>query len=276
MKKIVATIAATGLLLVGGASSASAETLYRNGAKKVTITASTAKVPAGAEVTKARIWVKKGKKTVAKNKKFYKAKKGKYKVTSKVTYRFPATETYVPGVTTTSPAITKTVPVTESDMAFERCTVTGRSIENRTVQATDYDSYWGEATVQGQAVITYTGNCTAEVVSLGYVEHKWTDEWTELVSVFEPWEAMSYDEYLTFDPQAWLENELAKSSSAALSWPELVGNVVFYPGDGTELDKAGSITVTVPGVTTTTPGYWITNPASSTITVTSTRTVRVR
>ena len=55
-------------------------------------------------------------------------------------------------------------------MHSEKCTVTGRSVANRTVQAVDfYDAYeisdW--ATVRGQAAITYTGNCTATVLRRG-------------------------------------------------------------------------------------------------------------
>ncbi len=63
----------------------------------------------------------------------------------------------------------------------------------------------------------------------------------------------------------------------------LIDTDVLHPGDGTELDKAGSITVTVPGKTvtvpgktTTTPGYWVHTPASDKVKVKSKRTVRVR
>ncbi len=116
-----ATVATASLLVGGVATSAGAETIHRNGAKKVTITADTTKkVPAGAKVTKKRVTVKKGKKTVAKNKKRYRAKKGKYKVTSFVTYRFPSSSTWVPGTTTTGPATTTTTPASHQD---RRCRV---------------------------------------------------------------------------------------------------------------------------------------------------------
>lgn len=271
MKKFMAAAAATGLLLIGAAAPASAETLSRTKGK-ATITAQGA--PEGAVVTKARVTVKKAKKTVAKNKKSYKANKGKYTVTSTVSYYFPGYDSWTPGTTSTSPATTKTVKVLESDMAFEECTVTGRTISNRTVQAVDYDSYWQEATVRGQAAITYTGICTAEIESQGYVKHSWTDEWTELENVFDPSVGMTYGEYVAFNPQTWLNRQLANNGSPF--YPHLLGDVVYYPGNGSELDNAGWITVTVPGQTTTTSGYWTTGSATPVTTVKSTRTVVVK
>lgn len=268
MKKILSVVAATAVAFSITAAPASAETLYRNGANKVTI--KPIKAPAGTVTTKARVAVKKGSKTVAKNKSFYKAKKGKYKVTSTVTYFTPSSDVWVPEVIGSS--TTKVVPVLESDMAFEQCIVTGRTITNRTVQAVDYSDYWGEATVTGQAVIAYTGTCTAEIASQGYVKHSWTDEWTELEDVFEPWEDMTREEFDSFNAQAWLEGALG--SNGRPLYPHPIGNVVYYPGNGSELDKAGSITVTVPG--TVTPGYWNFTPAGPLTTVKSTRTVVVR
>lgn len=293
MKKIVAVVAGTaaaGLLFAGAASPASAETVNRNGAKKVTITAQGA--PAGAVVTKAKVTVKKGKKTVARNKNFYKAKKGTYKVTSTVSYYLPAYDVQLPSTQVQGestevqgPSITKTVPVLESDMHSEKCTVTGRSVANRTVQAVDfYDAYemsdW--ATVRGQAAIAYTGNCTATFYDEDVNAHPvaWADDWTEIVSVGEMVD-MTRAEFDAFNAQAWLENELAKNSNV-LS-PSFVGDVVLYPGDGTELDKAGSITVTLPGEWTTVagqwttvPGEWVTVPATPVTTVKNVRTVVVR
>ena len=64
----------------------------------------------------------------------------------------------------------------------------------------------------------------------------WVDDWTEIVSVWETVD-MTRATYDSFNAQAWLENELAKNGNV-LS-PRFVGDVVSYPGDGTELDKAG-------------------------------------
>jgi hypothetical protein len=168
MKKIIATIAATGLLLVGGASTASAETLYRNGAKKVTI--NPAGAPAGAVVTKAKVTVKKGKKTVARNKNFYKAKKGKYKVTSTITY--------IP---------TFTRPMTQQDSGTAYCLVTSHAVvSHQTTFVSDGDG-WGKVT--GPATIRYTGTCTVDF----YPSEAWDGEqvvtydtaWTEDVTVWD-------------------------------------------------------------------------------------------
>jgi hypothetical protein len=273
MKKIIATTVATGLLLVGGAATASAETLMRNGANKVTITAQGA--PAGAQVTKAKVTVKKGKKTVAKNKNFYKAKKGTYKVTSTVTYYVPETSTYTEGTLTKAPDTTQVEAITEDDLTSEQCVVTGRTVQNRSVVLT-YSTYFGEATVRGQADVTYTGACTAFVNDSQFARHNlsWTDEWTETESVLD-WVKMSQSEAASFDVQAWLNSLLATNDSTL--YARHMNDVVLYPGDGTELDKAPkSVTATIIGAHTYTPGYWTTIPGVPSTTVKTTRTVVVK
>lgn len=291
-KKVAALVGslAAGIMIVGAAAPASAETLNRSGAAKVRITAQGA--PEGAVVTNAKVTVKKGKKTVARNKNFYNAKKGKYTVTSTVSYYFPAhsiqgpsRQEQAPSTEVQGPAITKTVPVLQRDMSGEKCTVTGRTVANRTVQAVDfYDATdmadW--ATVRGQAAITYTGDCTATFYDENGDAHRlaWVDDWTEIVSVWETID-MTRAQYDSFNAQAWLEGELTKNSNVL--YASFLGDVVYYPGDGTELDKAGSITVTLPGEWTTVagqwttvPGEWVTVPATPVTTVKNVRTVVVR
>lgn len=301
MKRFIATAAAVGLLLVGSSSAAAAETVHRTGSKATIMPVG---APAGAEVLSARVTVKKGHKTLAKNKKSYRAGKGTYRVTSRVSYRFPATRTRLPDVVTTGPATTtSTAPTTETkavpDTAFfdAVCTVTGRTITNRTVEATGFSpgiTLAGvvvrpdQATVRGTAGITYTGDCTASYYVLGNGQLSlvgkmaWADDWTEIQYLFSNQE-MSAEEFASFDAQAWLEGKLAQGSNIFLI-PGLrfVGDLVRNPGSGIELDKA-TVTVTVPGQTITTPGQtviipggWQDTPASAPITTTSTRTVRVR
>ncbi len=284
MKKIIATAVTTGLLLAGGAATASAETLYRSGANKVTITAQGA--PEGAAVTKAKVTVKKGKKTVARNKDFYKAKKGTYKVTSTVSYYLPgysvqgpATSVQGPSTQVQGPGTTKSVTPAQSDLMLEKCTVTGRTITNRTVQVDYYSYYYDEGSLKGQAAVTYTGNCTAKVWDENGTLRTlaWTDDWTEVISVSAWVDYM----YLPFDVNGWLQTALATNDSDL--WLDYVGDEVLYPGDGSELEKAPAYSVTVPGAWTTipgawttVPGAWTTAPATPITTVKTTRTVVVR
>ena len=95
---------------------------------------------------------------------------------------------------------------------------------------------------------------------------------------------MTYAEYLApWNAQPWL-NDQARHATAAPFYPSLVGDVVNYPGDGSELDKAGSITVDRPRAPgppspvqwTTVPGAWTTVPATPVTTVKTTRTVVVK
>lgn len=169
MKKIIATVAATGLLLIGGASAASAETLYRSGANKVTITAQGA--PAGAQVIKARVTVKKGSKTVAKNKAFYKASKGKYRVISTVTYL---------------PMVTR--PMTAADADSPYCLITSRAVVSHQTTWVAYDYDPAEGRVTGPARIRYTGTCTVEFYPTeaygGSQTRTYNTAWTEDVTVF--------------------------------------------------------------------------------------------
>lgn len=139
MKKslaILAAIVAATLPLGLVASPAGAETMYRNGASKVTIKPTGA--PAGAYITKARVTVKKGKKTVARNRPSYLAKRGTYKAASTVTYRRRAD--YIP-----------------ADWAFDgTCTVDdGQVIQDNT--AWNWDGIWE---VTGTAVVAYDVTCT--------------------------------------------------------------------------------------------------------------------
>ena len=170
MKKIIAAAAATGLLLIGAAAPASAETLYRNGANKVTIKPVGA--PAGAEVTKAKVTVKKGKKTVARNKSFYKAKKGKYKVTSTFTY-FP----------------TFTRPMTYDDQTSVYCNITSRAVIADQTTWVAYESDPSEGRVTGPATIQYTGTCRVDFYPTaawsGTQTVTYPTTWTEDEAVFE-------------------------------------------------------------------------------------------
>ena len=154
MKKVVAAVAGTvaaGLLIAGAAAPASAETLYRTGANKVTITPQGA--PEGAVITKAKVTVKKGKKTVARNKNFYKAKKGKYKVTSTISYFPVATVQMQPG------------------NVYAECRVTNRELVSDRTEwkyAGDPDAW-----LYGQVTIRYTGDCTEDPVAFDYAIGSW-------------------------------------------------------------------------------------------------------
>lgn len=277
-KMKVRALLVSAVLVIGtavvGAPSVSAETLYRDGAKKVTIYP---EYPGGDyTVTKARITVKKGKKTVAKNKKTYRAKKGTYKVTSTITYFYPETVTWVDGVWSRTPDTTRPEAITEADLSSEQCVVTGRTVQNRSVQVTSYDTYFGEATLDGQADVTYTGACTAHVYDSQLTRHDlaWTDEWTETKSVYT-WVKMFESDVPAFDVSAWLNTLLAANDSELD--PRHMNDVVPYPGNGTELDKAPkSVTATIPGNDVYTAGYTITVPGTPSTTVKSARTVVVK
>ena len=243
MKKFIAAAAATGLLLIGAAAPASAETMYRNGANKVTITAKGA--PKGAPIITATVTVKKGKKTVARNKPFYKAKKGKYKVTSIVSYysaiatqvQGPSTQVQTPSTQVQVPPTTKLVPLTQGDLVSEHCTVFKRTIADHTVAVTDYwvGDEGGTGMLEGLAAVTYTGGCSAWVYDEYNVAHPlaWTDDWTEVVDISQAVNPMS----LPFDVDDWLDRALENNTLVASPQPFLVAEVVDLPGDGTELEK---------------------------------------
>mgnify|MGYP003702525495 FL=1 len=257
MRKLI-TIAGVGLasagLLLAGTGAASAETLHRNGAEKVTVTADSTRVPAGARVTKAKVTVKKGKKTVARNKNFYKAKKGKYKVRSTVSYYFPGTETYVPGVTTTSPATTTNIPA--SDLWLGTCTVTSRTL----AQDNSTYTYWdGQPDyLSGEVWMDYTANCPASYFDKNYDTHRTT--------VDVKWQESAY----LFNLNVTGDKAIDLYSDNDFYY---VGQYVGSVYDFTLLTP---VTHRTPGATTTTPGYWVTTPGSDVQTVKSTRTVRVK
>lgn len=181
MNKLISGLVATtvaGGLLVAGAGSASAETLYRTGANKVTITPVGA--PAGAQVTKAKVTVKKGKKTVARNKNSYKAKKGKYKVTSTVTYFPQVVRTFGP------------------NDVWASCRVTGREIvSDRTSWDAAEAAEWGDAYISGQVTVRYAGTCSQDPVmidarTMSWLPNTvWNTTWTEDESIFENWDGTS-------------------------------------------------------------------------------------
>lgn len=271
MKKFVATIAATGLLMGGVATAASAETIHRNGAKKVTITADlNKKVPAGATVTKSRITVKKGKKTVAKNKKRYRAKKGKYKVISTVWLSLPTTtktwvpgtDTYVPGTTTTGPATTKNI--TADDLWINTCTVASRTIAQDNSTYTYWDGQPDYLT--GEVWVDYTANCSAEYYDDDYDVQR--------TNVDVKWQESTY----LFNLNVTGDKSIDLYSDNDFYY---VGQYVGGVYDFTLLTP---VTHTTPGKTTTTPGYYESTPGYYVTTangttshkVKSKRTVRVR
>jgi hypothetical protein len=247
MKKIIATIAATGLLLVGGASAASAETMYRNGANKVTITATGA--PEGAQITKAKVTVKKGKKTVARNKNFYKAKKGTYKVTSTVTYYMPGTSTWVEGATTST---TKTVAA--NDLYLGTCTVTSRAIaqDNST-----YKYWYGQIDyLSGEVWVDYTANCPAYFYDSNFN--------SKMTNVSVKWRESVY---------VLVESGLTGVKSTDL-WKDIdMKYIGQYTDDASSWTLVNPVTYTE---TTTAPGYWTYTPDGPSLTTKNTRTVSVR
>jgi hypothetical protein len=156
-----ATAAALAITLVAvGSPSAAAETISRKGAKTVRITAVAA--PAGAMVLSSKITVKKGKKTVAKNKTSYKAKKGKYKVTSTVQYRDPIS-----------------YQIAAVDLVGSDCRITTVELTSDRTAFRDYDGD-GIGYYYGQATVRLTGDCSEVISTSGHRElYQWTTSWSE-------------------------------------------------------------------------------------------------
>jgi hypothetical protein len=156
-----AAAAAAGLVLVGALGTpASAETLTRKGGSA---TIKPVGAPAGALVTKARVTVKKGKKTVAKNRTSYKAKrKGTYKATSTITYK-PRT----------------TAKRASATHVFAKCRISSRTIiSDRTTRHQWFD---GTMYYAGQVTVRYQGNCTDDLWVGSTLKHvafpaTWTDD----------------------------------------------------------------------------------------------------
>lgn len=203
MKKIISIAVATVVALGVAAAPASAETMYRNGANKVTIKPVGA--PADSVVTKARVTVKKGKKTVAKNKPFYKAKKGKYKVTSTITY-----------------ISTFTRPMTYQDSGTAYCLIASRAVvSHQTTFVADGDG-WG--VVSGPATVRYTGTCTVDF----YPSEAWSGAqtltydtaWTEDVTVWD-YERTTHDRTSVILDSASDVNTWAYAYSSLESYPTL-------------------------------------------------------
>lgn len=164
MRKILAVLATCGLLLVGPSVPAQAETLYRNGANKVTITAKGA--PHGAQIIKARITVKKGKKTKAKNKPFYRAKKGTYSVASTIVYR-PRT----------------TLRRASASTVFAQCRVTSKAITSDRTSWNVWDVQEDGTVIgyyAGQVTVRYTGKCNDRIwVGDTLKSFVWNSAWSD-------------------------------------------------------------------------------------------------
>jgi len=268
MKKIIAAVAAAGLLCIGAAAPASAETLYRNGANKVTITAQGA--PEGAAVTKAKVTVKKGKKTVARNKNFYRAKKGKYKVTSTVSYFIPAYSVQGPAkqvqgspTQVQAPATTKNIlPI---DIWTGTCTTTGHSIaqDNST-----YGYLGGELDyLAGEVYMDYTAHCPS-----AYYYDTNDDKQTVVVDV--KWQEGEYilNETVTGDKVTDILNDVDVLYIGQFTDPTYEDFSLVNP----VTETIPGMWTTVPGAWTTVPGDWTTVPATPVTTVKSTRTVVVK
>lgn len=156
--KIVVAAALSGGLLLGAAGPASAEVLAVGASGKATIVPVGA--PAGAKVSKATVTVKKGAKTVARNKASYRAKPGTYKVTSKFTYR---------------PVSTTTI---SADRIWAKCRVSDRQIiSDRT---TWNDWFDGNGYYAGQVTVSYSGSCTDTVfIGSSLKTLTWNSAWTD-------------------------------------------------------------------------------------------------
>lgn len=153
------TVATAGLLLAGTAPAASAETLHRNGASTVTIRPSGA--PAGAAVSGATVTVKNGSRTVAVNRKSYRATKGTYRVTSTLTYR---------------KARTVTVPASS---VWAECRVSSKRItDDRTAWRSWFD---GTGYYAGQVTVRYSGTCTDTIYDSNYNSRRltWQTSWSD-------------------------------------------------------------------------------------------------
>ena len=259
MKKIIAAVAATGLLCIGAAAPASAETLYRNGANKVTITAQGA--PARAHVDQGQ---------ASRSRRARRLSPGT---------RSPTRQRRA---STRSPRLSRTTP----RHAMCRALRPPRSCPLRVRHGPRGARHQPQRRQQHRAAVdiltglhgglgVYSwagrhhlhGSCTATLWSTDDYDSgpiAWTDKWTEIQSVYETMD-MTRAQY-NRSTRGVAGDELAKNSSVL--YASFVGDVVLYPGDGTELDKAGPITVTV-------PGEWQTIPATPMTTVKSTRTVVV-
>ena len=138
---------------------ANAETLRRRGAKTVQILPAAA--PAGATVVSASVTVKKGKKTVARNRASYKAKKGTYKVTSTVIFRLPQSYTVLAGD------------------VWASCRVTSKELIS---DRTDWRDFGGDATGYyfGQVTVRYTGECVDDLYIGGLSQRlTWLTSWSD-------------------------------------------------------------------------------------------------
>ena len=161
---IAAALAMSVALGAVGASPASAETISRGGKKTATIRPAAA--PAGALAQSATITVKKGSKTVAKNKASYKAKKGTYKVTSTLTY-YPLT-----------------VRAGKPDEVWAECRVEALQITSDRTDFRDYDKD-GVGYYAGQVTVHYTGTCTDTIYTFGVSDtYTWQSSWN-----FDDWVA---------------------------------------------------------------------------------------
>lgn len=196
------SIASITLLAFGAlalvAPPANAETLHTGRAKTVKIRP--AKIaPAGAKIVRSVITVKKGKKTVAKNRTSYKATKGTYKVTTTVSYRQPRTIT---------PSATS---------VWSECRIATMRI---TSDRTDWRD-WSDGTgyYAGQVTFSYTGTCADTFYDQNGTAHyvKWATTW-------------QYDDYVITDnvtPSASRSSAIIDAATYGL------GDVDFV--DGTEM-----------------------------------------
>lgn len=137
---------------------ANAETLHTHRAKTAKIRP--AKIaPANARITRSVITVKQGSKTVAKDKRSYKAKRGTYKVTTKVTFQRQLT------VTLAATSVWTACRIDSMAIASDRTTW----------------SSWGDGTgyYAGQVTFAYAGTCTDTFYDQSFGAHyvEWHTAW---------------------------------------------------------------------------------------------------
>ena len=157
----IISLAAAAVVVAGtvalSAPVANAETLHLKHSKTVKIVPA-ALAPASSRVTKAVITVKKGSKTVAKNKTSYKAKKGKYKVTTTVTFQQR-----------------RTVTASATDI-WASCRIATMAL---TSDRTDWNDWFdGTGYYAGQVTFTYTGTCSETIYAAdGSHFVQWKTSW---------------------------------------------------------------------------------------------------
>lgn len=198
---ISAAAAALAITTIGlTAPTAHAQTLHTRHAKTVKIRP--AKIaPAGAKIIRAMITVKKGNRTLAKNKAAYRATKGTYKVTTTVSFRLP--QTITPSATS----------------VWSECRITSMAI---TSDRTDWNDWFDDTGYYaGQVTFAYTGTCADTFYDQSGAAHyvKWTTTW-------------QYDDFVVTENVS----PFASRSSAIIDAATYgLGDVDFV--DGTEMSR---------------------------------------